>query len=304
METGEPARDASAAFEDDRKQLLEQISAFGFAEHSEELTRIARPAALLRYTRAIDAPVRVGASKIGGEPDLPEDVAWPAKLGTSMAFVAQIELRELARATRIDDFGREGWLSFFYDTERQAWGFRSSDRGSWKVLFTPAERALARRSFPSDLVAYARFKSRAVEFVRFLSIPDFGRVDDSRPRGWSLDDFGRYDDLRRAPFTRFALYPPLHQCGGYPHPIQADEMELECQLVSNGIELGSGRPTNDPRVELLRRDAAQWKLLLQVDCDDSLGMDWGLGGTTYFWIRDDDLRRGDFDHVWLVFQTT
>ena len=78
-------------------------------------------------------------------------------------------------------------------------------------------------------------------------------------------------------------------------------MELECELVSNGINCGRFLP-NDPRVERLSKTSAQWSLLLQVDSDDDAGMMWGDVGRLYFWIRKSDLEDANFSDVWMILQ--
>jgi uncharacterized protein YwqG len=90
---------------------------------------------------------------------------------------------------------------------------------------------------------------------------------------------------------------------GFPHPIQGDEMELECQLVSHGLYCGDSSGIPEPG---RRRDFAtgpkDWRLLLQIDSDDDLGVMWGDAGILYFWIREEDARAARFDQAWVVLQ--
>ena len=51
-----------------------------------------------------------------------------------------------------------------------------------------------------------------------------------------------------------------------------------------------------------RTQAAQWRLLLQLDTDDSLGVMWGDSGRIYFWMREEDLRSRAFDRAWCILQ--
>ena len=95
---------------------------------------------------------------------------------------------------------------------------------------------------------------------------------------------------------------PHHQVGGFPMPVQGDSMELECQLASNGIYIGTPDAFRSPAAEAIKRGAEDWRLLLQVDSDDDLGAMWGDVGTLYFWIREADARAGNFDRVWLVLE--
>jgi uncharacterized protein YwqG len=90
-----------------------------------------------------------------------------------------------------------------------------------------------------------------------------------------------------------------HQVLGMPAPYQTVEMELECQLASNGIFCGDEVPES-PRVTELSAGAADWRLLLQLQSDEAIGLT--MGGRMYFWIRREDLRDRNFDRVWLICQ--
>ena len=79
-------------------------------------------------------------------------------------------------------------------------------------------------------------------------------------------------------------------------------MELECQLASNGVYLGDGKAYGDARYDHLRAGAHDWRLLLQLDSDETAEMMWGDSGMLYYWIRQQDLRALDFSNTWLVLQ--
>ena len=95
---------------------------------------------------------------------------------------------------------------------------------------------------------------------------------------------------------------PKHQISGFPSPVQGDDMELECQLVANGLYCGDGSGYDDPRAKDLRSGAANWRLLLQLDSDDELNVMWGDMGMIYYWVEEDKASRGDFSNTWLVLQ--
>jgi hypothetical protein len=102
----------------------------------------------------------------------------------------------------------------------------------------------------------------------------------------------------------FALFGGVAHGGedGYPDPVQGPDMDLECQLVSNGLYCGDSSGYQDPRAEELKKGAADWKLLVQMDSDDDLGVTWGDVGMLYFWIRHEDARQKNFDSTWVVLQ--
>jgi len=93
----------------------------------------------------------------------------------------------------------------------------------------------------------------------------------------------------------------VHRLLGHPDPIQGD-MQLECQLASNGIYVGDPAGYTDPRAAALRPRATEWRLLFQVDSEDAADMMWGDVGRLYYWIRDADLRASNFDNCWMILQ--
>lgn len=92
-----------------------------------------------------------------------------------------------------------------------------------------------------------------------------------------------------------------HRLLGHPQVVQ-NPMELECQLVTNGIYCGSSEGYEGDERKSLESGAADWRLLLQIDSDDAPGWMWGDVGRIYFWIKQQDLALRRFDDVWLIFQ--
>ena len=228
---------------------------------------------------------------LGGEPNLPAGVSWPAKNGKRLPLLASIDLPSVAEALPIDWLPRTGRLLFFYDVEEQPWGFDPKDRGSWAVIH--AQDGGVPASSPAPGALPRQFVSpRRIASLPSYERPEFESLGLSEEQSEALIEIGitAYGDA------------PRHQIGGYPHPIQGDAMELECQIVSHGIYAGEPSAYKDPRVTALKDGAKDWRLLLQFDSDDSLDVMWGDAGTVYFWVREQDARAGRFENVWLVLQ--
>ncbi len=79
-------------------------------------------------------------------------------------------------------------------------------------------------------------------------------------------------------------------------------MDLECQLVSNGIYLGDSKYIKDPKAKELEKGRDEWVMLLQLDSDDQTEMMWGDVGMLYFWIKKSDLASKNFDNCWMILQ--
>ena len=93
-----------------------------------------------------------------------------------------------------------------------------------------------------------------------------------------------------------------NQILGYANCVQGT-MELECQLVTNGLYCGDSTGYEDPRSKELEVGKSDWVLLLQIDSEeDKTGMMWGDCGRIYFWIKKQDLADKQFDKTWCVLQ--
>ena len=216
-------------------------------------------------------------------------MSWPQKDSQRLPFLASIDLASLANVLRLDWLPREGRLLFFYDSKNQPWGFDPKDQGSWAVLHVDAPTA--------GLPASSKLPLQFIEPYLISSLPSYERpqfeaLNLTEEQGEALMSLGdaAFGDA------------PRHQISGYPHPIQGDTMELECQLASNGIYVGEPAGYESEKARALADGARDWRLLLQFDSDDALKLMWGDAGIVYFWIREQDAHAGRFDKVWLVLQ--
>jgi len=245
---------------------------------------------------AIEHGTRAGGSKIGGLPDLPAAFPWPRWRGAPLAFLAQLDCAAMRAAGGPDWLPGSGTLFFFYHAELETWGFDPEDRGSWAVIHDPQGGAARPVAPPEDLAP--PHAELPVGFRPIRSLPDPGRL---RPFGFTAMDDAEWDDAYEMMLHAFGA-GERHQVGGFPAPIQADSMERECQLASNGIYVGNAEGYKHPEAAALAPGATEWRLLLQLDSDDSAGMMWGDCGRLYFWIRESDALAGNFDAVWMVLQ--
>ena len=231
-------------------------------------------------------------SYFGGTPSLPAGRAWPSNGATPLAFLACIDLASLAEKVPVPWLPSSGHLLFFYDTENQPWGFDPKDRGGWAVLLADGPSVLARP--PPAAPDFPRY---GMSFEKIATLPSYERPEIIR---LGLSD-AESEDLIDATGSVYGG-EPRHQIDGFPSPIQGDEMELECQLVSNGVYCGDSTGYTSAKAKALRDGAADWRLLLQIDSDDDWGVMWGDAGVLYFWIKEADARARRFDQAWVVLQ--
>lgn len=269
----------------------------GLARIQKDIDRLAQAAIRLGSHTADDAQLPIGASKLGGAPDLPPEVAWPAWKNVSMSFVGQLQLADVRPFDAERRLPATGLLLFFYDAQQHTYGADPADRGGWQVrLIAGSQPQLQRATPPADLPAAGRFRPCALTFSRLATLPQ--RPEVLLPQlDWTSAERQLYDDFAATLLKGTDPTAPRHQLFGHPDTLQ-DDMHLQCALAANGIS-----DINDPRAAALAKTAPDWQLLLQVDSDEQAGMRWGSAGMLYYWIEHSALRRAAMDKSWLVLQS-
>ena len=251
---------------------------------------LAQPAIRLTKTAS---PTR---SWFGGRPLVnAADFVWPESDGKPMAFLGQLDLAELTASHRFPWLPAVGSAVFFYDVEQMPWGFDPKDKGKWRVLYS--KTVDTEMEYPASLPPAFRMKHSFVSASRIERLPDIDSavVEALNLSQDQLDAYAEFSDGDEKHET-------VHQVGGFPSPVQGNMMELECQLASNGIYVGTPEGYEDPRAQALEAGARDWRLLLQIDSDDELDLMWGDAGMIYFWVREQDSLAMRFDGCWLILQ--
>lgn len=244
------------------------------------MRRMARPTLLLTPTKA------PGISKVGGLPELPAGMAWPQGDEAPLAFVAQIDIATFRTHGGFDWLPQDGRLYFFYDDSRNG----AADCG--RIIYTrepPGPEVPPPPSLPKD----RRFGEQRVGFMRFTSLPSWDWLDEDWPN--SNIDWEGFDLLEDCDFGDEIE----HRIGGYPGEIQGGQMALECEYLHRGLRRDYAAPVPDA----IRRASWQWRLLLQIDSDEALNMNWWDAGRLYVFIRARDAKRGDFSKAVTITQT-
>jgi uncharacterized protein YwqG len=281
---------------DGEPQTIEDIEkvfkAFQLEKYFEKIVPFIRPKIDLTFTPVEESEIGIGNSKIGGYPDLPKLVEWPkTELGKSMSFIAQLNCNDLSKYDSKGLLPNEGMISFFYCADQEVWGFDIKDKQRFKVIFTDKNEELFKSAFPSDLETQSIFKPNQIQFNNSLSLPTWD--DDSIKGLIKDDDLDNYIE---------ASSGSENQIFGYANAIQGT-MELECQLVTNGLYCGDSTGYENPRRNELEKDKNDWVLLLQIDSEvEKTGMSWGDEGRLYYWIKKQDLKNKNFDKAWFIVQ--
>ncbi len=147
--------------------LYERVAAVADATTADRVVGSARPGVTFRRSAPCTDDGPLGASKLGGDPDLPPHLPWPqyadeanirlmtsgperGGLGTSprrpLAFVTQIDLADVTHWDTLGLLPKAGLLSCFHvDDNMEVFGLDARDATGWRLFYSPPEAELLRR---------------------------------------------------------------------------------------------------------------------------------------------------------------
>jgi len=278
------------------RELLEEYELGRFAD---ALDRCEKRAIAFRLSeRSGPAATR---SRLGGRPLLSSRLDWPRSTERPLDFLLQVDLAEVSPSDPSGALPSPGLLTFFYDLVNQPWGYDPAQLDGFRVELIPDESLIA-TAVPDPQL---QLPEHGITFSSTVTLPRFGsRSYDQLEREVHMSEAeaDRYFDFVDAYESPY--YPggsAAHRMLGHSANVQGD-MQLEAQLVSNGLYCGDPSGYDDPRAKALEIGSDEWILLLQLDSDDRAGLMWGDGGMLYYWMRRDDLLARRFDRAWMTLQ--
>jgi Domain of unknown function (DUF1963) len=193
----------------------------------------------------------------------------------------------------------DGLVLFFYDLERRPSGLAPAHRGGCRVLLVPERDVELQRRTPA-------LRELPLELSRELMLPNAWSFA-AEELDLSADELDAWEELRAALAHAQGVEPEeeitepiaLHRLLGHPEEI-GREIEIDCQLASAGFDADDFTVYLEARSEH-ERHAHEWRLLLQLSADDSLGTSrYPDFRRLYICIREADLRGGRLDGAWAV----
>ena len=282
-----------------KEVLKTKLDEAGLARISDQLLSLAKMSIRFTTTKSTDKEIPIGVSKVGGCPDLPLSHSFPKWKDVPLAFLAQINLADISSFSASSDLPSSGILSFFYNATQEIWGFDPKDKGGWQVYYFADSKILRRIEFPNDLPNEGRYLPCLLSFFEDLTLPPWESIVIEN-LGLTREEMDVYVDLPDNIFSNDSDL--INRILGHPEQIQGD-MQIECQMVSNGLYYGDGKLHEHPRYEELKPGSVDWELLLQLDSEeDNAQMIWGDVGRVYFWIHKRSLANREFDKAWFQLQ--
>jgi hypothetical protein len=257
-----------------------------------------RPA--VQFPAAV-APGQIPALRLGGHPDLPNEIEWPRFDGYGpLSFITELDCAAVAAAGGVELLPESGHLLFFCIDERYDGPDKDIDYEwqltEWtcgRVIYVPEGTPRWPRPAPRHLEPYGTQlrPARAVGTppnmnwqlaAHYFSSEAKDLADPLHPL-WAEEFVSGIASLRET----------YAQCGGHSRPCQSS---TEMEAARAAIDAG-----RSAHIHLLD-EAAHWRVLLQLPEADDLGMIWGDCPVAYWMIRDDDLKTRNFDRVWFTMQ--
>lgn len=307
------------------------------------LVALAKPGMALQSKAAPDDEIPIGASKIGGAPDLPSTMVWPTREPSEYAmsavkqlrkyapanpsdhyksdialkerlsestvplvFMLQIDLAECAAAGELDaDIPREGLLLVFYDLVFNPWfGHDSNDTAMFHVIYVTEDRSTLQRRPPPDL-GYPLF-GPIVELKDTLPPARLTPVfTHTLPDGGTLRIISRHAAEGRYPHDEWLDQSPTHLDGANRIGGWPENIQGDMAIELAALEAGVELPFGGGFIA-----AAQ---ALQPLADQWVHLlqvgDYDndvndFDGLYHVWIKREDLRARDFTKARLIYRTS
>lgn len=244
--------------------------------HLDLISSLARPAATFEPivgAQIIDPK----ASRMGGTPFTPIYTDWPSSMITEgmvsrkrpQAFIGQFNFREIVTAVPelVGHVPSQGLFQLFYDMEYFPY---TEDHNYFSTLWFPDIEELSHRPMEQGIESYPE--------------REFGLKFSYRPSRPELDGLPGELEMSEAEIEAYEDWGGSsvhHQIAGFPFSIQNSVLE---------------------EFEGLTGEARPWKMLIQIDYDEKMNIDWGDAGTLYLAVQTDDLATADLSQAQLLIQ--
>lgn len=264
-----------------RAEILTALNAAGLGHYCAQAEALLQPALTLQTLPTPDDALPVGASKMGGVPDLPHGTPWPCVEGEArpLHFLAQINFAETTAVWPHSALPKSGLLSVLYDA------YETPDRGleGFKILYNANTDNVKRYALPEPLQTLMKrkhipgqFNSCAVQMTKTVPVGPLKRLEVADEHFETLMELAQEEEFG------------AHQMLGQPDYFY-DGSLLDLAAATSGVN--ETEETNAPA------ESQGWLLLMQIDTDDNPGWGWGDGGKLYFHIHERDLAEHNFSNV-------
>ncbi|MEK3785266.1 YwqG family protein [Paenibacillus sp. FSL K6-1230] len=278
-------------------QLLDEHSFTHARSYLQEQTR-----AGIRFIKAGAADYgRVCSSRIGGEPDLPEEWAWPLTkddVPVPMTFLAQLNLAELQDVDATGQLPAKGMLYFFVGVDEPAYNIEH------RVLYAKEEElpTARRRSTPEETALEEEFNGYQLAARPSLEAPNYAYVDYDVIE----DEEHEYEDYEDLLLSMNGEEDDVAVMFGYPTGQHDDDFHEAALTILTGknYEYSKDKALKaiaghfDGDETRAQQEIDNTLMLLEIETDSEIGFCWWDAGVLHFFIRKEDLLAGNFERTY------
>ncbi len=308
----------------------EELQASFTAEHgptnAAAVMKLALPTAHISLDEVSADSIPSGASRYGGEPDVPIGFVWPTcktrrghkpeGLVYPLTFVAQINFAEAAPCIKDDPiWPSDGTLMFFFDSVCMPAGiYDPSDAEGLRLVYVPAGTPLQRMKAPPHTppspcdVSKFVLNARRISFQPGWTLPEPDSESERMIEAARESDFDCEQSVLGPPYdwkwwqpTFLYSRQPRHRLGGFAAPEQSDPCRT-CAQSAQGLFLdasGANYPNMKKLGPGLPEAQGPWRLLLQFDLAEAPESPCGYDGTQFFLCASEaSIRSRSFRAAW------
>jgi uncharacterized protein YwqG len=211
----------------------------------------------------------------------------------ALPFIAQFNLADLRPYNVEGLLPESGILYFFYNMEPYGNDFLKPE--NWRVIYhEDADDASAPPAPPLSIPPHLDYKVRAVAFQNEVTFPHVETYSLESRIELTEEEWGAYSDLH----YELRANADVHQMLGYADDVQPYALENSYEGVRDVFFPGTSPFKSLSRQEQ-NEEIFQGRLLLQISREKLANMQFGRGGSLFFFIREQDLKARDFSKVWV-----
>lgn len=270
-------------------------------EEKQLLLSMIKPAIGIRTSKSSDHDLAVGASKIGGRPDLPLSFTWPLYKDEPLTFCAQYNCAELTHFDPGHVLPSAGMIYVFIYIDKNYPGFLNN-KASYKVIYADAAH-LGRSEFPGGYFEEGIFETACIDFYEFFTIPDEENYKLAKMKKWN-----DYFDAAHEKATDI-INAVTGKTDNRHHQLLGDDRSVQSSVVfyfaERALDIRTQEAYERHKAELNEMQK-EFMLLLQLDCHDQNTNLSKFGGSMviYFGLKPAELKGLQFDQAVMAFQSS
>lgn len=244
-------------------------------------------------------------NKIGGKPNLPNELKWPTLNGVPLSFIAQIDLSTLPKNNTIIPNETSGALFVFGILIDDCYfGYEEDGQKAYRVLYSKNTTA-PECEFPENLDVDARYEPQYLQSSKVVYDLPVSIEDNFKDFNISLASFDNYIEALETKKAEDSNLLNLHEkaCikfGGYEEFMQG--------RISKGVYNANDNKKNKNNIKINNllhiAEDEQYVFLCQIksQCDKKEKMHIGDGGIIFIYIKKEDLMLGNFKNFYVAMQ--